>query len=98
MKTLALISAVFITLNMYAQKTVSYENGLFLKGSDTLSLNEFKFLCKEAGIKMHWNNNGSLVTFKRHTFHKGKNQPRAGSLYLIRWLEIFLCLHKALRS
>ncbi len=78
MKTLALISAVFITLNMYAQKTVSYENGLFLKGSDTLSLNEFKFLCKEAGIKMHWNNNGSLVTFKRHTFHKGKNQLRAG--------------------
>ena len=63
MKTLALISAVFITLNMYAQKTVSYENGLFLKGSDTLSLNEFKFLCKEAGIKIHWNNNGSLVTF-----------------------------------
>jgi len=78
MKTLAVLSALFITLHIYAQKTVSYENGMLLKGSDTLSLSEFKGLCKEAGVKLHWNKNGSLVTFKRYTFHKGKNQLRAG--------------------
>ena len=78
MKTLAVLSALFITLHIYAQKTVSYESGMLLKGFDTLSLSEFKGLCKEAGVKLHWNKNGSLVTFKRYTFHKGKNQLRGG--------------------
>ena len=78
MKTLAVLSALFITLHIYAQKTVSYESGMLLKGSDTLSLSEFKALCKEAELKVNWNKNGSLVTFKRYTFHKGKNQLRAG--------------------
>ena len=78
MKALAVFSALFITLHKKKKKTVSYQSGMLLKGSDTLSLSEFKGLCKEAGVKLHWNKNGSLVTFKRYTFQKGKNQLRAG--------------------
>ena len=78
MKTISTLAMLFLTLSAYCQKTVSYTNGYILKGSDTLALHEFKSMCKEAELKVNWNTNGSLVTFKRYTFHKGKNQLRAG--------------------
>ena len=78
MKTISTLAMLFLTLSAYCQKTVSYTNGYILKGSDTLALHEFKNRCKEAELKVNWNTNGSLVTFKRYTFHKGKNQLRAG--------------------
>ena len=78
MKTISTLAMLLLTLLAYCQKTVSYTNGYILKGSDTLALHEFKSMCKEAELKVNWNTNGSLVTFKRYTFHKGKNQLRAG--------------------
>ena len=78
MKTISTLALLLFVLYAYSQKTVSYDNGYILMGRDTLALREFKKMCKDAEVKVRWNRNESVVTFKRYTYLKGGNQLKAG--------------------